>query len=180
MDPRTPVTSEEEIIRDPATGQEVRKMTTNAPTQRVEQKSTINETAAGQTTLRSEAVGVSPEFAREYGQKKKLYHTYQILWYVLGLIEILLAFRFVLKMLGANPEAGFAQFVYSITVPFAGPFAGLFGASTSQGVETVAEFEWSTLVAAAVYALIAWGVVKLLQMGKPTDPGEVERTVESQ
>lgn len=30
-------------------------------------------------------------------------------WYLVGFIEILLGFRFVLKMLGANPESGFVD-----------------------------------------------------------------------
>ena len=46
---------------------------------------------------------------------KPIYKGIQIIWYLLGLIEALLAFRFVLKLLGANVGAGFVGFIYSIT-----------------------------------------------------------------
>src|SRR5450759_5888122 len=51
----------------------------------------------------------------------------QAIYLIFGLIEALLLIRFVLKALGANAEAGFAQFIYGITGPLATPFQGLFG-----------------------------------------------------
>ncbi|TSD01061.1 MAG: hypothetical protein Athens071425_508, partial [Parcubacteria group bacterium Athens0714_25] len=49
---------------------------------------------------------------------KPLYRGTQIVWYLLGLLEILLAFRFILKLLGANMEAGFTSFIYGVTYIF--------------------------------------------------------------
>ena len=49
------------------------------------------------------------------------------IYLLFGILELLLAIRFVLPLLGANPDAGFAQFIYSITKPFIAPFVGLFG-----------------------------------------------------
>src|ERR1700730_15426584 len=49
------------------------------------------------------------------------------IYLVFGLIEALLLIRFVLKALGANAEAGFAQFIYGITGARVAPFLGLFG-----------------------------------------------------
>ena len=57
---------------------------------------------------------------------KPLYRATQIVWYILGIIEILLAFRFIFKFLGANPLAGFTSFIYSITQVFASPFLSVF------------------------------------------------------
>ena len=37
---------------------------------------------------------------------KPLYRGTQIVWYILGVLEIALLFRFVMKFLGANPAAG--------------------------------------------------------------------------
>ncbi|MDP3991279.1 MAG: hypothetical protein Q8P63_03235 [Candidatus Nealsonbacteria bacterium] len=36
---------------------------------------------------------------------KPLFKGTQIVWYVLSLLEALLAFRFMFKLMGANPEA---------------------------------------------------------------------------
>ena len=39
----------------------------------------------------------------------------RIIWAILGLLEILLGLRFVLKVIAANPDSGFAAFIYGIT-----------------------------------------------------------------
>lgn len=89
-----------------------------------------------------------------------------IVWFIVGVIEILLISRFVLKLLGANPDSGFVDFIYSVSGALTAPFDNIFGvASTTTGsVESV--FEPSILVAAVVYALIGWGIVKLLTINK--------------
>ena len=78
------------------------------------------------------------------------------IYLLFGILEGLLAIRFVLPLLGANPAAGFAQLIYSITKPFLAPFVGLFG--TARFGASV--FEVNPLVAIFVYALIAWVLVK--------------------
>ena len=79
----------------------------------------------------------------------------QIAWAILGLLEILLGLRFVLKLIAANPASGFAVFIYGITKPFIAPFALLVGTPTSGGMI----LEVTTLIAMAIYALFFWGVV---------------------
>ena len=99
---------------------------------------------------------------------KPLYRGTQVVWYILGLIEVLLAFRFVLKLLAANPSAGFSSFIYTVSYPFAGPFLNVFHASKVQdGV-----FEWTTLLAMFVFFLIAWGIVRLFFMSKTVSTTE--------
>ena len=121
------------------------------------------------------AVGHEPP-QKVYQTKKAIFRTYQIIWYILGLIEVLLGFRIFLKMLGANPFSGFANLIYSVTDPLALPFYGVFGVTVTQG----SVFEWSTIVAGIVYALFAYGLVELMQLIKPTNQVEVEQTVDSQ
>ncbi len=41
-------------------------------------------------------------------------------------------------------------------------------------------FEWSTIVAGFVYAVVAYGLIQLFQLVKPTNPQEVEEKVNSQ
>lgn len=88
------------------------------------------------------------------------------IWLLVGIIEILLAFRFVLKLLGANPNSGFVEFVYSVSSPLTAPFRGIFSAPTTEGDVTTSVFETSTIVAIIVYAIIAWGLVKLATLNK--------------
>ncbi|MCR4274872.1 MAG: YggT family protein [Candidatus Campbellbacteria bacterium] len=100
---------------------------------------------------------------------KPLYRGTQIVWYILGFVEILLLFRFALKLLGANPEAGFSSFVYGITYVFATPFISVFRASyLLEG----SIFEWTTLLAMLVYWVIAIGIIKMFVMGKTVSTHE--------
>jgi len=85
------------------------------------------------------------------------YRTTQLVYWIFGLIEGLIAIRVVLRMLGANPSAGFAQFIYGITGPLIAPFVGLFGNQVSQG----SVLELSSIVAIVVYALVAWVIGRL-------------------
>ena len=92
-----------------------------------------------------------------------------IIWYIIGLVEILLAFRFVLKLLGANPSSGFVSFIYNITGVLTAPFDSIFGVTTSKSGDIRSVFEPSILVAAVVYTLIGWGIVKLINVNsKPS------------
>lgn len=87
-------------------------------------------------------------------------------WYLLGFVEVLLAIRFVLKLLGANPKSGFVDFVYAASGIFTSPFRGIFSTPTTEGDITTAFFETATVVAMVVYALIGWGLVKLVTLSK--------------
>jgi len=99
---------------------------------------------------------------------KPLFRGMQVVWYVLGIIEVLLAFRFVLKLLGANPAAGFTAFIYGITYALAAPFLTVFRTARVEG----SVFEWSTLLAMLVYLIIAWAISKLLLMGRSVSTPE--------
>jgi YggT family protein len=81
----------------------------------------------------------------------------QLVYLIFGVIEGLIAVRFVLKALGANATAGFAEFIYGITGPLVAPFYGLFGNPASQG----SVLEVHSIVALIVYALLAWLIVRL-------------------
>lgn len=86
----------------------------------------------------------------------------RVVYYILGLLEVLLAFRLVLKLLGANPGSDFVSFIYSITEVFLVPFNAIFRSAATQGIETQALLEPSTIIAMIVYAIIGWGTVKMM------------------
>lgn len=107
---------------------------------------------------------------------KPIYRGTQIVWYILGVIEALLVFRFVLKLLGANPDAGFTSFIYGVTQIFASPFLNVFGVSQVAG----SIFEWTTLLALFVYWVIAFGIIKLFLMGKTVSTPEAATKLNDQ
>lgn len=91
--------------------------------------------------------------------------TYEYLvYYFFGTLEILLAFRLILKLAGANSYSAFVALIYGITGVFVAPFAGIFRVGYTQGAAVSSIFEPSTMVALIVYAVIAWGIVKLLRI----------------
>lgn len=112
--------------------------------------------------------GEAPQ--KVYEKKKTIFRFNQIIWYILGLIEILLIFRVILKALGANQYAGFTSLIYSVTAPLALPFSGILRIYTT-GTSTI---EWSTVIACVVYLCIAWGLVYLLDLIYPITPKDVE------
>lgn len=87
-----------------------------------------------------------------------------LIYYALGALEIFLAFRLVFKLIGANLASGFVRGIYGLTNIFIWPFEGIFRRAVSQGIETTSILEPATLVALAVYAIVGWGIVKLVRI----------------
>src|SRR4030043_1277579 len=91
--------------------------------------------------------------------------TYEYLvYFFFGTLEILLAFRLVLKLTGASIASAFVGLIYGLTGVFILPFEGIFRRGFSKGLETTSVLEPSTLVAIIVYAILAWGIVKLIRV----------------
>src|SRR5690349_14882064 len=84
----------------------------------------------------------------------------QFIYVVFGLIEVLVALRVVLKLLAANPDAGFTNLIYTASFPFIALFQGVFPTATSRGNV----LEVSSVLALAVYPLVAWAIVRLVQI----------------
>jgi len=110
------------------------------------------------------------------GRTRPLYRGTQIVWYVLSVIEVVLVFRFLLKLIGANPGAGFTDLIYTVSYPFAAPFLYVVRATQVSG----SVFEWTTLLAMLVYWIVAWGIVRLFVMGKPVSKTEAEIKLQEQ
>jgi len=88
----------------------------------------------------------------------------RVVWFVAGILLVLLGFRFLLSLLGANTTNGFANFIYSTSHPFVSPFFSLFSYKNySYGVS---RFEIYTLVAMIFYAVVAWGIAKLVTLNR--------------
>lgn len=88
----------------------------------------------------------------------------QIIYFILGLIEAILGFRFIFMLLGANPDNSFVSFIYSISDVLVAPFFNIFRTVIREGIEVVSVFEPATLIAMLVYIFIAWGIVRLIEI----------------
>jgi uncharacterized protein YggT (Ycf19 family) len=96
----------------------------------------------------------------------------RIIYYLLDVLEVALGLRFLLLLLGANPSAAFANFVYTLTAPLVAPFQGIFTRSVVNG----AVFDWSTLIAMVVFALLAYGLVRLILLLTTPDDTQIIET----
>lgn len=81
--------------------------------------------------------------------------------FILGLVETLLVFRFILKLLGANPQSDLVSWIYQTTDPLLQPFLFAFPTPT---VRNGAVLEFTTLFAIFVYAFIAYLIQEALDM----------------
>jgi len=114
---------------------------------------TTNENATGSNT------------GQTTKQESTLYRTAgYLIYFIFGVLDIILAFRFVFKLLGANPSSGFVNLIYSLSAVFIAPFTGIFNTSLAKGDVVTSVFEPTTLVALIVYGLIAWGIVTLIRL----------------
>lgn len=86
----------------------------------------------------------------------------RIVGVLFGAVEVILGLRLIFKLLGANSQNGFVKIIYGITQLFVGLFDGIFSKATAEGLESTAVFEPATLIAMIVIALIAVGVLKLM------------------
>ena len=85
-----------------------------------------------------------------------------IIWLIYGVIAVLLGLRFIFLALGANSTSTFVSFIYNVSHVFSAPFDSIFSAKTVDEASTKSVIEPSVIVAIVVYALIAWGIVKLV------------------
>src|SRR5579859_502 len=83
-----------------------------------------------------------------------------VVGFIVGIVDIFIAARFLGKLLGASPHSAFVNFIYQVSSPLVAPFTGIFG-NAGTGANS---FETASLVAIAVYAVIGWGLVVLIRI----------------
>ncbi len=82
----------------------------------------------------------------------------QLIWLLLGILEVLIALRIGLKLIAANPESLIVSMIYGFTYLFLFPFEGLV-ASPAVGSMVL---ELSSMFAMLIYGLIAWVVERIV------------------
>jgi predicted ATPase len=83
-----------------------------------------------------------------------------VVGFVVGIVDVLIAARFLGKLLGASAQSAFVHFIYQLSSVMVAPFTGIFG---DTGTKTNT-FETASLVAIVVYAVIGWGLVVLIRI----------------
>ena len=107
-------------------------------------------------------------------QRVATFKATQLIWLMLGILEAMLALRFIFKLIGVNPANTFATFLYTVTGFFLAPFASLAKAPTAGG----SVLEVSTLIAMIVYLLIAWALERIVYVlfYRPRGPVSIRQT----
>jgi len=114
--------------------------------------------------------------AHEAGQEQRFatFKVTQLIWLFLGILESMIALRVVFKLLGVNAANAFATLLYGVTNIFVAPFESLVGAPSAGGMV----LEISSIIAMIVYALLAWGIERIVYvvLYRPRGPVSVSQT----
>lgn len=97
-----------------------------------------------------------------------------VIYFLLGVLEVILGLRWLFRLLGANTDNSFIILLYGVSHPFVAPFNGIFN---DQALGRQSVFEFSTLIAMLVYALIAWGLISLINLLMRPTPGSTDSTI---
>ena len=84
--------------------------------------------------------------------------TVQLVWLAFGILEALIGFRIMLKLIAANPNSWFTSFIYQLTDIFLWPFQNIVTNPSFQN----SVIELTSLIAILVYALIGWAIARLI------------------
>jgi YggT family protein len=126
---------------------------------RIIQEEVIQTPEGADARVVENRVRIPPTVAEQ--QLGSLERIRQVIWFIAGLIVALIALRFVLLALGANPDNGFARFVYGLSGLFVAPFIGIFGPEPAAGTNY---FELASIIAIAVWLLVAWVIVRIVSL----------------
>jgi hypothetical protein len=78
----------------------------------------------------------------------------QLIWLLFGILEVLIALRIGLLLIGANPNSPIVALIYGFTYLFLFPFAGVVGSPAAGNMV----LELSSMFAMVIYGLIAFAM----------------------
>ncbi len=82
----------------------------------------------------------------------------QLIWLLLGFLEALIAIRIGLRLIGANPASLIVSMIYGFTSLFLFPFSGVVNSPAAGDMV----LELSSMFAMVIYALLAWGLERIV------------------
>ncbi|MEP7103308.1 MAG: hypothetical protein ABI721_01190 [Candidatus Dojkabacteria bacterium] len=112
----------------------------------VKESTTVTQDAMGNTVKRTVRSNYNV-FSGDFFVSK----VNQVIFTLVTIINVLILFRFVLLLLGAN-QTGFVSFMISLTNFFVVPFQGIFPVTNVEG----GYLELASVMAILVWYLIAW------------------------
>ncbi len=80
--------------------------------------------------------------------------------FVLGIAELFILFRIILKLFGASTQAPFVNWIYETSKGLIWPFLGMFPAPTLEGGFII---EFSSIFALLVYAIVGYLIIELIE-----------------
>jgi len=134
---------------------EIAESATVAPAQESERVDQL----AGQ--FRAKAVDEVVETEREVGRARGVARISQIVDYIFFVLYALLGLRFLLALLAANSNAGFVQFIVTVTNPFYEPFRGIVASPRTDGGHTLV---MPLVIAFIVYLLLHLAINGILRI----------------
>ncbi|MDB5081886.1 MAG: YggT family protein [Chloroflexi bacterium] len=153
--PQPVATAQTVFAVEPATGVDTQRSYSQVGDMRVENIRQGFYDANGNLVQREEQVLDDPYMRR----MNKLDRAARIIYFVMGFLEVLLALRFLFRILGSDSSNGLVNFIYNFTGPFVAPFNGIFN---DQNLQRASVIEISTLLAMALYAILTYGIIQLL------------------
>lgn len=111
----------------------------------------------GDQVTRSEHVSVPSDATR---RRAGITRAKQIVYFIFGVINVLILLRFILLLLGAQEQSSFVSLIYGMSRPLVLPFQGIFAEPTLGG----SVLEWASLVGIAIYSLIAYGIARVITL----------------
>jgi hypothetical protein len=104
----------------------------------------------------------------------------QLIWLLFGILEVLIALRIGLLLIGANPNSPIVALIYGFTYLFLFPFTGVVGSPTAGNMV----LELSSMFAMVIYGLIAFALERTVWLifYRPRGPvvGVTETTTSDQ
>ena len=105
-------------------------------------------------TLREQERGIAAA-----NQNSSMARIVNIVYFLFGVLELLLALRVVLHLIGANAENGFASLINGLSQPFVALFSSLV---QNPVLSTTAVLEITTIIAMIAYAIGGWLVGRVI------------------
>jgi hypothetical protein len=156
-DPDRPATNV--VVTTPPSTYTTERVETVPQTTRVD----VYPQPAGTNNELARAPGAQPLHARQDVVRQRRYKvgkSIDLVWYALGVLEVVLMIRFFFELTAANSAAGIVKFILAISQPFTWPFNGIYPVPR-EGNNIL---DPNILIAMIVFAGIAWGITRLLAM----------------
>lgn len=118
----------------------------------------VEEEQVGDAVVQTQSVETASKDSSRHAANKGI----QIVYYIAGVLALLLGIRLILFLLGAN-NTGIVYILYQLTQPFVTPFYGVFGKTIVYSGSRLEMESLLAIIAIGVFTFIITGFVRLLK-----------------